>query len=406
MSKLSDRPARGPLSKAGRVGAAGGRLGLKGLKILWRALAKTVATIWRLTGALDAALWRGVKLGGRTLGRWLAAVWSITGRAVSDLLAWLPSRSGRAYSAFSGVILILALLWIVDELRGGSTLTAAPADGSFSAPIDASDPILARIDGRYVHLSEVASAALASGALQPGETLTPAEAFRRELVSAYVEQRLLSRAATEQGLQREPEVARKLLAARDRILAAAFMERKLGETVTDDQVKKIYERNADATRLGEAVKCRHIVVATEEEANAILAELAAGADFGEIARARSLDRATGPQGGETGYLSRNQMTPAFAEAAFSTPEGEIAPLFFTEAGWNILEVVDRRRSGGVPFSEVAAGIRRFLTLRTIEKTVVELQEESDVVYFPVTDAPAAATEPPAAPEPGETSPGG
>jgi len=395
-------------SAAGAVAAAG-RLGLRVVGWLGRGLAKTVATIWRLLGALDAALWRGLRLAGRTLVRWLAALGSIFGRAVSDFIGWLPSRSGRAYTAFSGIILIVALLFIVDELRGAASLATASSGGTLSAPIDFDDPILARVDGRYVHLSEVASAALASGALQPGEKLTAADAFRRELVSAYVEQRLLSRAAAEEGLQREPEVARKLAAARDRILAAEFMERRLDETVTDEQVKKVYERNVDVTRLGEAVKCRHIVVASEEEANAILEELEAGADFGAIARARSLDRTTGPQGGETGYLTRSQMTPAFAEAAFGTPEGEVAPLFFTEFGWNILKVVDRRRTGGVPLAEVADGIRRFLTLRTIEKTVVELQEQSDVVYFPVAEDPAAPAAQPAKPGeagPGEAGPGG
>lgn len=70
--------------------AAGGRMGLKVLGLVWRGLAKTVATIWRLTGALDAALWRGLKLGGRTLALWLAALGSIVGRALSDFLGWLP----------------------------------------------------------------------------------------------------------------------------------------------------------------------------------------------------------------------------------------------------------------------------------------------------------------------------
>jgi peptidyl-prolyl cis-trans isomerase C len=128
-------------------------------------------------------------------------------------------------------------------------------------------------------------------------------------------------------------------------------------------------------------------VASEEEARAILAELNGGADFGDIARTRSLDRATAPLGGETGYLTRDQMTPAFATAAFSTPIGEIAPLFFTEFGWNILEVVDRRRSGAVPFEEVEDGIRTFLTERAIEEALKELEGSGDVVFFPAEDAP-------------------
>lgn len=383
--KLRESLAGSPLSAAGEALVVAGRFSVKVLKWLWRAVAKTVATIWRLTGALDSALWRGVMLGLRTLVRWLGVVGSVFGRAASDFLGWLPSRTGRAYSAFSGVILIIALLWIVDELRGGAALATTAPDGSL-APIDYDDPILARVDGRYIHLSEVTSAAAASGALQAGEKLTPGQAFKRDLVSAYVEQRLLSRAATEEGLTRDPGVARKLSAARDRILAAEFMERKLKTAVTDDLVKKLYDRNKDVTQLGEAVKVRHIVVATEEEAALIVSEIELGGDFAELARTKSLDRTTGPQGGETGYLTRDQLTPAFAEAAFGTPKGEMAPIFFTEAGWNVLQVIDRRRTGGVPFKEVADGIRRFLTLKTIEKTVVDLQEQSDVVYFPVEDA--------------------
>lgn len=361
-----------------------------GLGLAWRmiaragrAVAKLVATIWRLFGALDTALWRGVCLFFRTIWRWAGRGAGVFLRALADVVDWLPSRSGRAYSALSGIVLVLALLWIIDELRAAATAGPDAAEGLLVAPVDFDDPILARIEGRYVHLSEVAASARAAGALQDGESLTPATAFKRGFVDAYVEQRLLARAAASEGLQRDPGTAGRLAAARERILAAAFMERRIAASVTDESIKRIYDRNADVTRLGEAIKSRHIVVATEEEARAILDEIAAGADFADIARTRSLDRSTAPLGGATGYLTRDQMTPAFATAAFSTPLGEIAPLFFTEFGWNILEVVDRRRSGAVPFEEVKDGIRNFLTERAIEETLKGLQKEGEVFFFPV-----------------------
>lgn len=402
--KPSGSIAGRPLAAAADAVLAGGRLIWRAARLGTRGAGKFIATTWRLFGALDDALWRGVQLFARLTARNARIVSGIVGRAVADFVAWLPSRAGRAYSAFSGIILILALLWIVDELRGASAMATSTPEGAAAGPIDFADPILARIEGRYVHLSEVTSAALASGALQPGEKLTPAAAFKRDLVSSFVEQRLLSRAATEEGLHRAPDVARRLAAAHDRILASAFMEGKLARTVNDQAVRKIYDRNADVTRLGEAVKCRHIVVASEEDARAILIDLGLGADFGEIAMSRSLDRSTAPRGGETGYLTREQMTPAFAEAAFSTPEGEIAAPFFTEFGWNILQVVDRRRTGGVPFAQVENGIRRFLTLRTIESTVLKLQEDSDVVYFPVEEDTSVVAPPPLRTD--ETAPGG
>jgi peptidyl-prolyl cis-trans isomerase C len=359
--------------------------------MVWRAAVKLVVTIWRLFEALDSALWRGLRLMANRLGAGAARLARIASRTFVGLIDWLPSRSGRAYSAFSGVVLILALLWIVDELRAAATFKPSATDPSaIVAPIDLNDPILARVDGRYVHLSEVLTAARASGAIGETESLTPAEAFKRDLVNAYIEQRLLARAAAAEGLAREAETARRLTAVRDRILAASYLEQRVAEVVTDDAVRRIYERNADATRLGDVVKCRHIVVATEEEAQEIVDDLQSGADFAEIARTRSLDRVTAPLGGETGYLAREQMTPAFAAAAFATPEGEIAPPFFTEFGWNILQVVDRRRSGVVPFQDVAGGIKDFLRKRTIETTLAKLKEEAEVVIFPVEGEPASA----------------
>ena len=372
------------------------RLSGRALALLARAFGKLIATIWRLAGALDAALWRGVKLLARGFWRVASLVTRITAAASRDFIHWLPSRAGRAYSAFSGFALIIMLLWIGDELRvapAGSTLAGARR----RAPVDLEDPILARIEGRYVHLSEIVSAAQASGVLREGETLTPPAAFERELVQAYVEQRLLARAATDDGLQRKQEVSRRLGAARDRVLAAAYMEERLASAVSDDTVERLYSRQADVTRLGDEVRARHIVVADGAEAEAVVAALEAGGSFEDLARELSTDRATAPLGGEIGYFTKEMMTPALAAAAFSTPAGERAAPFETEFGWHILEVLDRRPTTGVPLAAVKDDIRRFLTLRTIASTVAGLKEENDVVFYPTEpdddERPAPASQP-------------
>jgi parvulin-like peptidyl-prolyl isomerase len=76
------------------------------------------------------------------------------------------------------------------------------------------------------------------------------------------------------------------------------------------------------------------------------------------------------------------MTPPFSAAAFSTPAGEIADPFTTEFGWHVLQVLERRATGGVPFSAVEDNVRRFLTLRTVSQTLEQLKSEDDVLYFP------------------------
>jgi len=397
--------ADSPLAAAGGAALDGLRLVWRALVIFARALGKFVATIWRLAGALDAALWRGTRLSAWRLWRILSLIAGLTIEASGDFLAWLPSRSGRAYSAFSGFILVIALLWIADEL----SLSPRDATGEGSAraaPVDLEDPILARIEGRYVHLSEVAAAALAAGALREDETLTPHSAFERQLVQVYVEQKLLSRAAADEGLQRDPQVSRQIGAVRDRILAAAYMEKRIRASVTDAAIERLYQRQSDVTRLGDEVRARHIVVTTGQEAESILAALKAGGAFEELARRLSLDRSTAAFGGDLGYFTRDMMTRDLASAAFSTPVGEIAPPFETEFGWHILQVLDRRPTGGVPLASVRDNIGRFLRRRTIADTLAALQEENQVVYYQPDPADKNADIAAPSPSAPELRPGG
>ncbi|HBK93203.1 MAG TPA: hypothetical protein DDZ68_16195 [Parvularcula sp.] len=348
---------------------------------------KAVATIWRLAGALDSALWRGVKLGAVSAWRAVGRSFKAAASAIAEVFAWLPSRGGRAYAAASGVILVVAGLWIVDEIRGAASQSEA-FDAIFRPPVDAADPIVARVDGRFVHLSEVEAAAKTAGQLLDEEELTVSAAFARDLVSAYVEQRLLARAAVEEGIHRDGAVAARLSAARDRILAASFMKSRIDAAVTPERIRRLYDSQADVTRLGDEVKARHILVATETDARAIVSALEAGGDFGAYARARSLDRATAPLGGEIGWFTRDMMTPKLSDAAFSTPIGAVAEPFQSDFGWHILEVLDRRPTRGVAFAAVEDNIRRFLTLRAIDDTLKALKDGEDVLYFP----PAGAAE--------------
>ena len=169
--KKFDKEKRGrPLSAAAAalwraVAAASlwlGRVIWAGLVIAARAVGKFVITTWRVAAALDSALWRAVKLLTRQALDGLAYAGRIALTAFRGLLAWLPTRTGRAYSSLFGAFLIVCALWMIDLLRASPALDAA-GSSSARAPIDEDDPILARIDGRYVHLSEIEAAARAGG---------------------------------------------------------------------------------------------------------------------------------------------------------------------------------------------------------------------------------------------------
>lgn len=347
---------------------------------LARGLGKGIITTWRLASALDSALWRAIKLiAGRFGDAFMHAVW-LTGQVIRSLILWLPTRTGRAYSAISGVALIISGLWIADELRAGSRAVTETADNR-RAPVDAEDPILARIQGRYVHLSEIENAARVSGLLDADQALTPQTAFQRGLVETYVEQRLLARAAQSEGLHRTPQVLRTVNAARDRILAASLIRQRLNDEVGPETVERFYNSQREITVLGDEVRARHIVVETGTQAEEIIASLNAGGDFATLAREHSLDRSTSPLGGNIGWFSQAMMEKPLADVAFSTPVGELAPPFQSEFGWHVLEVLGRRPTNAKPFAEVRDDIEEYLRLRLINETLSTLQEDSQVVYY-------------------------
>lgn len=89
-----------------------------------------------------------------------------------------------------------------------------------------------------------------------------------------------------------------------------------------------------------SLEIRHILLATEEEANDVLAQLESGADFGALAVARSVDDGARGNGGDLGFFGRNEMVAPFEEAAFSGAVGEIVGPVQTEFGYHVIEILD------------------------------------------------------------------
>ncbi|MBW2973696.1 peptidyl-prolyl cis-trans isomerase [Candidatus Woesearchaeota archaeon] len=87
------------------------------------------------------------------------------------------------------------------------------------------------------------------------------------------------------------------------------------------------------------VHAKHILVKTEEEANAILYDLKNGKDFDELAKEKSLCP-SGKKGGDLGWFGRNQMVKEFETAAFSLKPGELSKPIKTQFGWHIIKVVE------------------------------------------------------------------
>ena len=86
----------------------------------------------------------------------------------------------------------------------------------------------------------------------------------------------------------------------------------------------------------EKVRCAHILLRTEKEANAVLERLKKGETFSKIAKKVSTCP-SGKKGGDLGSFGRGQMVKEFEEVAFTLNTGETSPVVKTQFGYHIIK---------------------------------------------------------------------
>lgn len=89
------------------------------------------------------------------------------------------------------------------------------------------------------------------------------------------------------------------------------------------------------------VHAEHILVKTAAQAQEIKKEIDNGGDFEYYARAYSLCP-SGRNGGDLGYFGRGQMVREFEKAAFETPVGQVSKPVYTQFGWHLIKVLDKK----------------------------------------------------------------
>ena len=207
--------------------------------------------------------------------------------------------------------------------------------------------------------AEILSRLVASRLLQDwaddlGITATDEEVAeeREALVEQLGGQEAFDQAVEQSGLT-EPEVDEQI---RQRVLQNEITAEVSGgsEEVTDEEVEKFYEENADA-RFGEKATARHILVEEKAKAQEIVSKLRKGADFAKLAKQESTDPGSAQQGGELPEFGHGQMVAEFDEAVFAADVGELVGPVKTEFGYHVIEVIDKQP--GQELAEVEDEIR-------------------------------------------------
>jgi len=121
---------------------------------------------------------------------------------------------------------------------------------------------------------------------------------------------------------------------------------------SEQTFRRLFESSLYHTKLQEAlalevsaseeqVHARHILVATEDEANKVLERLHAGEDFAALAKELSTDTGSKEEGGDLGWFPRGMMVTEFENAAFALQPGQTSEPVKTSFGYHIINVIER-----------------------------------------------------------------
>jgi peptidyl-prolyl cis-trans isomerase D len=171
-----------------------------------------------------------------------------------------------------------------------------------------------------------------------------------------------------------------------RYLLADYAKLRAQIQPSDAELRKRYEESKDSYRTNEAAHVLHILIkvepnappatvaAAKAKADALVAQLRAGADFGAIARANSQDPSSAGNGGDMNWVEKGQTVEPFDQAIFSIPLNTISdPIRSADYGFHIVKVLDRRAAGLKSFEEV----RGELAAKTAN-TMVQEQAQNEI----------------------------
>jgi peptidyl-prolyl cis-trans isomerase C len=257
---------------------------------------------------------------------------------------------------------------VLGLLAGFASLPAVAAD-------TVKDPVVAVVNGTELHMSQLVDL---SRTLPPQMGQPPYEA----LVDIIVNNQLVFEAAKRDKLENDSEVKAALKQIEQKLMRQAWINRKLRAEVTEDAVKRQYDKSLADYQPQEEVHARHVLVETEEQANAVVAELKKGADFAEVAKAKSKDPSARQNGGDLGYFAKGEMVPEFSTAAFAMKAGELAPSpVKTQFGWHVIKVDDKRMSSAPSLEQARPMLREQMAEQAAEKVVGDLRAKAKIKRF-------------------------
>lgn len=272
----------------------------------------------------------------------------------------------------------------------GSPTPAKPTDTP-SPPTSTPIPLAFRVNGAGFSLLyfEAEVERFESAQRRAGIDLATLPGYRAEVLEALIDLKLLALGATQNGFEVTSE---QLDAQIDEIITAQGTQEAFETWLLENIYNVESFRSAlteellaaqmvtligDSVPLNtEQVHARHILLATQEEAEDVRAQIMDGEDFGELAQIYSIDASTRPASGDLGWFPRGYLLwDEIEDAAFTLAPGEMSPVIQSDLGYHLVETLERGEH------QLDFQARLFLQEQAVQDWLTERRRTADIQVY-------------------------
>ena len=255
----------------------------------------------------------------------------------------------------------------------GLAISVAHAKDEKASDVKKEDTVVATVNGDKIMKSALDGYLQVIKRSPSGSAVKPAEALD-DLVATE----LALQEAKKTDILSRADIKKKISDFTRNVLLTTWTKEKVKSfDISDADIKKEYDETVKKLTSKE-FNARHILLKTEDEAKAVIKEIAGGADFAKVAEKKS----TGPSaknGGSLGWFKANTMVPAFADAVKKMKKGDVSkePVK-TQFGYHVIKLEDIRDAKLPTLDILKPKLTRKLSQKKMLAYMDKIKETADI----------------------------
>jgi peptidyl-prolyl cis-trans isomerase C len=213
---------------------------------------------------------------------------------------------------------------------------------------------------------------------------------RDQRMSTY----LMIEQAKKAGMDKTKEFLDRLDQMKEDLMARIFLMKEiLPKAENESALKARYAKYVMEFKKAKEHHLYHIMATSEDEAKNVLAELAEGKDFSDVAKRKSVAPSK-EKGGDEGFIPLQILPSPMKEKLQALKDGEYTKeAIKTDAGFHIFRLTESRDSVAQKYEECKEALKQMVVQEEVMKLIERLEKQYNVEKFNEDGSPYVAAEP-------------